>query len=77
MWVRSLGWEDTLEEEVATHSSILAWKIPWAKRSLVGYSLWGCKESDMTESICAHTAILKVKKKTCERNINNVLTQHI
>src|SRR5574337_69122 len=28
-WVRSLGWEDPLEKEVATHSSILAWKIPW------------------------------------------------
>ena len=28
-WVRSLGWEDTLEKEMATHSSILAWKIPW------------------------------------------------
>ena len=28
-WVRSLGWEDSLEEEMATHSSILAWKIPW------------------------------------------------
>ena len=27
-WVRSLGWEDPLEEEMATHSSILAWKIP-------------------------------------------------
>ena len=29
MWVRSLGQEDPLEEEMATHSSILAWKIPW------------------------------------------------
>ena len=29
MWVQSLGWEDLLEEEMATHSSILAWKIPW------------------------------------------------
>ena len=29
MWVRSLGREDLLEKEVATHSSILAWKIPW------------------------------------------------
>ena len=29
MQVQSLGWEDPLEEEVATHSSILAWKIPW------------------------------------------------
>ena len=28
-WVRSLGQEDPLEEEMATHSSILAWKIPW------------------------------------------------
>ena len=29
MWVRSLGWEDSLEEGIATHSSILAWRIPW------------------------------------------------
>jgi len=28
-WVQSLGWEDTLEKEKATHSSILAWRIPW------------------------------------------------
>ena len=28
-WVRSLGWEDTLEKGKATHSSILAWRIPW------------------------------------------------
>ena len=28
-WVRSLGWEDRLEKETATHSSILAWRIPW------------------------------------------------
>ena len=28
-WDRSLGWEDPLEKEMATHSSILAWKIPW------------------------------------------------
>ena len=31
MQVQSLGWEDPLEEEVATHSSILAWKIPWTE----------------------------------------------
>ena len=30
-WVRSLGWEDTLEEEMATHSRILAWGIPWTE----------------------------------------------
>ena len=28
-WVQSLGWEDLLEKEMATHSSTLAWKIPW------------------------------------------------
>ena len=32
-WVRSLGREDPLEEDVATHSSILAWKIPWTEES--------------------------------------------
>ena len=31
MWVRSLGQEDSLEKEMATHSSILAWKIPWTE----------------------------------------------
>ena len=30
-WVRSLGWEDPLEKELATHSSTLAWKIPWTE----------------------------------------------
>ena len=30
-WVRSLGWEDTLEEGTSTHSSILAWRIPWTE----------------------------------------------
>ena len=30
-WVRSLGWEDPLEKGMATHSSILAWRIPWAE----------------------------------------------
>ena len=32
-WVLSLGWEDSLEKEMATHSSILAWRIPWAEES--------------------------------------------
>ena len=30
-WVRSLGWEDSLEKEIATHCSILAWRIPWTE----------------------------------------------
>ena len=58
-WVRSLDWEDPLEEGMATHSSILTWWIrSHGQRSLVGYSPWGCKESDMTEwlSTYMHTA---------------------
>ena len=31
MWARFLGWEDPLEKEMATHSSILAWRIPWTE----------------------------------------------
>ena len=47
-WVRSLGWEDPLEKEMATHSSILAWEIPRTEE-LAGYSPWGRKESETTE----------------------------
>ena len=43
-WVQSLGWEYPLEESMATHSSILAWRIPWTIP-------WGCEESDMTERL--------------------------
>ena len=45
--VQSLGGEDPLEEEMAIHSSILAWEIPWTE-DLAGYSPWGGKESDTT-----------------------------
>ena len=46
-WIQSLDWEDPLEEGMAAHSSILAWRIPW--RSLAGYSPWDRKESATTE----------------------------
>ena len=49
-WLRSLGQEDPLEKEMATHSSILAWRIPWTE-DLVGYSPRGHKESDTTERL--------------------------
>ena len=39
------SWEDPLEEEMATHSSILAWGIPWTEEP-GRLQLWGCKESD-------------------------------
>ena len=53
IWVQSLDWEYPLENEMATHSSTLAWKIPWME-SLVGYSPCGLKESDKTERLHFH-----------------------
>ena len=44
MWVQPLGQEDSLEKEMATHFSILAWRIPWTEKP--GGLQWGCKESD-------------------------------
>ena len=52
-WVQSLGWEDLLEKEMAAHSSTIAGKSR-GRRSLVGYSPWGCKESDTTEQLHFH-----------------------
>ena len=49
MWVPSLAQEDPLEEGMATHSSVLAWRIPWAEE-LAGDSPWGHKELDTTEA---------------------------
>ena len=43
--VRSLGWEDPLEKEKATHSSILAWRIPWTVQSM------GSQKSNSTEQL--------------------------
>ena len=43
-WVRSLGQEDFLEEEIATHSSILAWRIPWTEEP-VGPESTGSQKS--------------------------------
>ena len=47
-WIRSLGWEDPLEKGMATHSSILAWRIPWMEE-LGGLQSMGRKELDMTD----------------------------
>ena len=46
-WVRFLGWEDPLEKEMATHSSILAWRIPWTEEP-GGLQSMGLQESDTT-----------------------------
>ena len=61
-WIRSLGWEDPLEEGMATHSGILAWRIPvdQGTRSLVGYSPWGHKESDTTDQLNSSKGLQKL-----------------
>ena len=53
--VGSLGWKDPLEEELATHSSILAWRIPWTEEP-GGLQSTGSKESD-TEATNTHTPL--------------------
>ena len=53
-WVRSLGWEDSPEKEMATHSNTLAWKIPWMEEFGAGYCPRGPKESGMTERLHFH-----------------------
>ena len=50
IWVQSLGREDPLEKEMATHSSILAWRIPWMEE-LGGLESMGRKELDTTERL--------------------------
>ena len=65
-WVPSLCWGDPLEEGMATHSSILAWKIPWAEEP-GGLQSMGHKESDMMETTqYTHTHQRQVKNQWSE-----------
>ena len=50
-WVQSLGCEDPLEEGIASHASILAWRIPWTEEPGGLYSPWDHKESDTSERL--------------------------
>ena len=61
-WIQSLGWEDSLEKEMATHSSTLALNIPWTEELGAGYCPWGRKESGKTEQLhfCFLSIILLV-----------------
>ena len=59
-WVQSLGWGDLLEKEMATHSSILAWKIPWTVEPGRLQSI-GHKESDTTERLHFHFHVTYLK----------------
>ena len=75
IWVRSLGWEDSLETGKATHSSILAWRILWT-------SPWGHKELDTTEQLSLSlvekdTDILFRKEKKKPDNVFDVFIGRI
>ena len=63
MWVQSLGQEDTLEKEMATHSSILAWIIPWTEEpgGLQSMVLQRVK-SDTTERLTGQIYFIHTKK---------------
>ena len=50
MWVQSLGWEDPLEESMATHSSLLTWRILWTEEP-GGLQSTGHKELEMTKQL--------------------------
>ena len=72
--MRSLGWEDPLEKEMAPHSSTLAWKISWME-NLVGYSPWGRKESDTTEPLhfwYSHPCDFYLISIFCSHNVEEV-----
>ena len=66
-WVQSLDWEDLLEKGKATHSSILAWRIPWT------VCPWGHKESDMTEQLSLSMGAGLGENKLKGRNVSLVL----
>ena len=68
-WVQSLGQEDPLEEDMATHSVVLPGKIPWTEEH-DGYSPSGCKESDTTEQVCTHTHTCLIQKKKVVFKLN-------
>ena len=74
--VQSLGREDPLEKGMATHSSILAWRIPWTEEP-GGYNPWGHKELDTTErltlSLFEKTWEISSRCRTCYLNVTRFI----
>ena len=73
-WVWSLSREDPLEKEMATHSSILAWRIPWTEEPGGLYSPWDCKESDTTEWLTVSDSV-PPRKPIAHGTLLNVMWQ--
>ena len=60
-WVKSLSWEDPLEEGMVTHSNVLAWRIPWT-------GTWQATVHGATKS---HTRLKQLNTHTCVRNLDH------
>ena len=60
MWVGSLGWEDPLEEEMATHPSILAWRMPWTEEPGGGQSMGSQRVGHDWAHMHAHTYMCEI-----------------
>ena len=70
-WVQSLGWEDLLEEEMATLSSILAWRIPWTEEPGRLQSIGSQRVGhDRVTNTHAHTHIFSVHKEFVKEKMN-------
>ena len=65
-WVRSLGWYDPLQKGTATHSSVLAWRIPWTIPQ-------GHRESDTTEQLSLHFTLTRYRR---GRDVYDGLPEH-
>ena len=67
-WVQSLGRENPLEKEMATHSSILAWRISWMEEP-AGLQSVGCKELDMLKQLSMYALLLLFHFHALEREM--------
>ena len=72
-WVQSLGQEDPLEKGMATHSSILAWRIPWTEEP---GGLHRVAESDMTERLTLSLSHFPISQAICSAFYINYLISH-
>ena len=77
IWVRSLGWEDPLEKEMATHSSTFTWKIPWTEEPDRLQSMGVTIESDKTERLHLPSFIVHGAAKSWTGLSNFRFTSHL